>query len=626
MDWFTDPVASRGAGDLSSLQSQQLAGDQVLRHNQRQTAQSESQKLCSDPYRNDEKLAISTTVNDNDDELITLDEANDVNDLMVIKVQPVPKPTVVVDARDPTSNGALVLKPGCGVELEDHSFLTITETITSSSSTRYIRGHRLLLQNHCELLMPERHHELVQLVNIDKELNTEVALWTVPIDAAVRNCKIIYTNQQYEELNYQKDIQPGSSDEDDKHIYFCRYTSGHTNVGIDGHKPSGPPKTGRIEHLRSHQADGGTLITRGGQHIQLRIPDAQVRKQWRGEVDCVLGGSHVEQYDGMEMKRYTFGDAFAGAGGTSWGARAAGLKMKFAFDLDPWAVQTYQQNFGLTGMQILQMDVHDFVKKAALAGSDMAKTCLVDILHMSPPCQPFCGANRRPNLADNERNLGAFGRVADLLDVCKPRIATLEESKSITDVDKRKHFTELIGFFIQKGYSVQWKVLDLECWGVPQTRKRVILIASGPGEKLPTLLKPTHGRGPGLEKLPGIGTAIRNIPDNALHHDEIPRMEGPKPGYDDDRLCPTIMTKAKAKHYHPDGHRRFSVREHAALQTFPHFFVFCGPTVEKMKQVGNAVPPVFSEKMFRDLTQQLLAFDLAELAELSRAANGSKDW
>ncbi|EXJ62491.1 hypothetical protein A1O7_02929 [Cladophialophora yegresii CBS 114405] len=622
MDWLTGSVTSqRGAGDLSNLPIRQLVN--LLLNQQPQATYSSFPVPHSAQYRNNEKLTTSASVSDSDGELINQGKAADDDELEIIKIQPVPKPvpkpTAAFDARDPAPIGPLVLDPGCDVELQDHSFLTITET-----SAGRLTGRRLLLQNHYELLMPERSHELVQLVDIDTELDRKATLWEVPIDAAIRNCKIIYTNQQYNQLNYDKDVSCGTCDEDGKHIYFCRYTSGYTNVGLDGDRPSSPPKTGRIEHLRFHQVQNGTLITRAGQHIQLRIPDAEVRKQWRGEANCVLGGSHTDQYDGVETKMYTFADAFAGAGGTSWGAYTADLKMKFAFDLDQRAIDTYRHNFGDTGMQVLHMDVHDFVKQAASPDNVLADTSLVDILHMSPPCQPFCGANRTPNLTENARNLEAFGRVADLLEVCKPRIATLEESKSITDVDKRQYFKQLIGFFIEKGYSVQWKVLHLECWGVPQTRKRLIVIASGPGEKLPTMVKPTHGSGPGLKPLAGIWDAIGNIPDDALHHGEMFWFPEPRLPYDGNGLCPTIMTKPKSKQYHPNGLRRFTVRELAALQTFPHSFEFLGSIPEKQKQVGNAVPTVFSEIMFRDVRHKLWVADLAELAELRKAAEARK--
>ncbi|KIW70858.1 hypothetical protein PV04_03095 [Phialophora macrospora] len=572
----------------------------------------------SGTYHNDERLV--TSINDTNEKLITSDDDDDDDDgLVIVKVQAVPKAPIVVDVRNSTYGGPLALKPGCDVELEDHSFLRITETITSSPSMRYIRGHRLLLQNHYELLMPERHHELVQLVKVDNDLNVEVALWTIPVDLAIRNCKIIYTNQQYKQLNYRKDVQGSGCDEDEKPIYFCRYTSADTNVGVDERNPTSPPLAGRIEHLRFHQAESGRLITKDGQDIQFQIPDAEARRQWRGDANCTLGGSHTEYRYGHEKQKYTFGDAFAGAGGTSWGAHTAGLKMKFAFDFDPWAIKTYKYNFGITGMQILQMNVHDFVRKAVLEDRGLTKTCLVDFLHLSPPCQPFCGANRRPNIAENAMNLSAFARVADLLEICKPRIATLEESKSLTDVDKRNYFKSLIGFFIKKGYSVQWKALDLERWGVPQTRRRLIVIASGPGEKLPTFLKPTHGDEPGLMPLPAIGPTIRSIPCNAPHHDEIPRMMEEKRGYDENKLSPTILTRPKANHYHPSGTRRFSIREHAALQTFPHTFVFCGPRVQKAKQVGNAVPPEFATKMFDHYSSKLREADMAEMSEAAKA-------
>jgi DNA (cytosine-5)-methyltransferase 1 len=92
-----------------------------------------------------------------------------------------------------------------------------------------------------------------------------------------------------------------------------------------------------------------------------------------------------------------------------------------------------------------------------------------------------------------------------------------------------------------------------------------------------------------------------------------------KKEYNDNKLSHTILTRVKANHYHPSGTRRFSIRERAALQTFPHNFIFCGPRDEKSKQVGNAVPPEFSDKMFRDLMGKARASDMDEMREAANA-------
>ena len=142
-----------------------------------------------------------------------------------------------------------------------------------------------------------------------------------------------------------------------------------------------------------------------------------------------------------------------------------------------------------------------------------------------------------------------------------------------------------------------------------------------PGEKLPSFVKRTHGDGPELTALPSTGATLDSIPPDAIHHDEIARMMNPQTPYDRNRLCPTILTRPKPYHYVPEGNRRFSTREIAALQTFPHDFIFFGGKDEAHKQIGNAVPPLFAKELFRHITVQLRASDEAEEAE--RAGTGS---
>ena len=526
------------------------------------------------------------------------------DDIEIVGSRPVPKFPFSLNVDTFAIPGPLVLQPGYDVELEDQSLLRIVEYLPDRQC---IRGHRFLRQNHPELFMTERQNEVVQLVKVDSDLETQHNLFLVEVRHVQRNCKIILTNQRYGELSYRKDVKGYDHKDLDNPIFFCRWRSAEANVGIDEKDPLGPPLFGKIEHLRFEDADNGEIITKSIQKIKFQIPDSDVRKQWRGEAHSTLRGSHVEIWNGIQKRRYTFGDAFAGAGGTSSGALAAQLKMKFAFDLDEGACRTYKANFQMTEL-VMQADVADFIPMAIA----QLNRFLVDLLHMSPPCQPFCGSNRTPNQEQDQKNLEAFGKVPHLLEVCKPRIATLEEAKSLTDKDKRAHFRQLISSFIKKGYSVQWKAVDLSTFGVPQTRKRTIIIASGPGEKLPSFAKPTHGDGPGLQPIPTINSTINAIPANASHHNDIPGMMKAQEPYDGNILCRTILTAVKPHHYHPNGLRRFSIREYAAIQTFPHDFSFVSDMGAALKQIGNAVPPTFAATMYRHIVGELTANDVAE--------------
>ncbi|KIW76092.1 hypothetical protein Z517_10837 [Fonsecaea pedrosoi CBS 271.37] len=529
--------------------------------------------------------------------IISDDEGSD-DELVITRGRRIPvtkaRKIIRINQVQQAASRPLRLQPGSDVKLTDQSFIRIVEYIPNSAEGPFIRGHRLLFQNHWELLMQERKNELVQLVKINDKMEVEDSMSTVPVHEVVGNCTVIFTNQEYPDLQYRKHIEVQTGDDQEQDIYFCRFKSADCNVASDERDPSRPPKMGRIERLHQDEADNGVLVTQTGE-IEFAIPDPELRRRWRG-----VGRS--------QSKKYTFGDAFCGAGGTSSGAFQAGLKLKFSIDFDKAAIQTYRRNFGMTKAEILREDVAEFIRQA----SSLEGESIVDYLHMSPPCQPFCGCNRNPNREKNQKDIDSFSRVSALIEVCKPRIVTLEEAKSLTDIDKRKYFRKLISGFIRKGYSVQWKVVELSKYGVPQTRNRTIIIASGPGEKLPPFVQPTHGTGPGLLPIPTINSTIDTIPADAEHQDEIPEMRSTKDAYAGDKLCQTIMTAVKPYHYHPSGTRRFSIREYASLQTFEPTFTFEGTITEKLKQIGNAVPPLFAKTLFVHLKAALGAADDAE--------------
>jgi DNA (cytosine-5)-methyltransferase 1 len=99
----------------------------------------------------------------------------------------------------------------------------------------------------------------------------------------------------------------------------------------------------------------------------------------------------------------------------------------------------------------------------------------------------------------------------------------------------------------------------------------------------------------------------------APHYYERSEMRQPQTPYTEHKLFHTILTTIKPNHYHPNGNRRLTTREIAALQTFPHDFFFEGARqADHLKQIGNAVPPAFAEKLFRHIITELKAADQAE--------------
>lgn len=170
----------------------------------------------------------------------------------------------------------------------------------------------------------------------------------------------------------------------------------------------------------------------------------------------------------QQKQRYTFGDAFCGAGGTSRGAKSAGFHVDWGFDFDPAAITSYQLNF--YEAKCLAAWAHDFVQ---ISEGDESK---VDVLHLSPPCQVFSFAHTVDG-KDDEMNTATFFAVVELVKRARPRVVTLENTSGLA-VLYPLWLNTAINFFTSLGFSIRWKILNFAEYGLAQARKRLIIIAS----------------------------------------------------------------------------------------------------------------------------------------------------
>lgn len=168
---------------------------------------------------------------------------------------------------------------------------------------------------------------------------------------------------------------------------------------------------------------------------------------------------------------YTFADAFCGAGGMSSGARAAGLRIRWAFDHNGCAMETYSVNHGRdVGVQ---MSAVNFELEASGSTEGYFK---VDILHLSPPCNGFSRAYRGPPRVAVKAN-ECMTYVGAIVEKVKPRIVTLKEVREVL-FRYREYFTTMIHNLTSMGYSVKWRLIECADFGLPQKRRRLFMIAS----------------------------------------------------------------------------------------------------------------------------------------------------
>ena len=186
-----------------------------------------------------------------------------------------------------------------------------------------------------------------------------------------------------------------------------------------------------------------------------KMRDSDRRHLWRGPY-FPLG------------QQYTFVDGFCGAGGTSAGARQAGLKVVRAFDIAREPLATFRQNFPAPETECYEESVDKYCSRKNMAW--------VDISHYSPCCQPWSAAHTVHG-KDDEANEAASFCVENLLKIDRPRITTLENTSGLHSHHPDIMYA-LFGQYTAQGYSIRVRILNFADWGLPQPRRRLVLIGS----------------------------------------------------------------------------------------------------------------------------------------------------
>lgn len=328
-------------------------------------------------------------------------------------------------------------------------------------------------------------------------------------------------------------------------------------------------------------------------------------------------------------------DLFCGIGGLTHGLKLAGIKVKAGFDIDPSCRYAYEtNNYGAKfyAADVRRLHFRDLVKH--YRGAD------VTVLAGCAPCQPFSAHNRKTcnPKADDCSLLEEFSR---LIHQGNPDFVSME---NVSDLIRHEAFKKFLGVLSELKYQCDHAILSCAEYGIPQNRKRLVLLASKLGEiRLPS---PTHETTTVREhilKLPAI-EAGHTSPDDPAHttlklsrvnYDRI-RQSKPGGSWRDweqnivnechkkahypasygrmrwDAPAPTITTQfcyySTGRFGHPEQHRTISVREAAMLQTFPlKYRLAKGKTRLQVRgmarHIGNAVPVKLAQAIGQSIVE-----------------------
>ncbi|KFA77349.1 hypothetical protein S40288_04352 [Stachybotrys chartarum IBT 40288] len=517
------------------------------------------------------------------------------------------------------STAAGKIKPGDCIEIQnttlgkyDVNFLQVESIGRDTDQQNKISGIPLTRTRHLLGKLPQKLNEVCMILHLDRENNQTSQPLLVGVEPfkVLRKRTLVLTNTVYPQNRPNTSpFQDGTilSSEDMEHFgeLVCRWKL-RVYFKMAGRRTR--PEEEALERVQEEEVSDD----------QYRIADEVLCNRWRGgrepggswspdatqtPIDLEDESSTTSRVSSTSLRKYTLFDSFSGAGGVSRGAKMAGFRVAFAVDKAQAVWDTYQTNF--PEAKLYKMSVDQFVQTTTNV------PIRVDILHLSPPCQYFSPAHTIQSAQDDANIFALFG-CNELIKKTRPRIITLEETFGITHERHMVYFRALIGDLTQFGYSVRWKVVRLCTWGSAQDRKRLILIAAAPGEKLPPFPRDTHAEtaDDGLKTFTTIHQAIRGIRhgDNQHDLDKVRYYNPRRPQYDPNQLAMTI-TASGGDMYYPDGTREFTLREFASLQGFPRYHQFEGNKTATKRQIGNAFPPSTVKVLYEHLKTWLLQQD-----------------
>ena len=340
------------------------------------------------------------------------------------------------------------------------------------------------------------------------------------------------------------------------------------------------------------------------------------------------------------MKKIVAVDLFCGIGGLTYGIKKAGIEVRAGIDIDETCRYAYEVN---NCSIFINKSVTEITKKEinSLFGEKNIK-----LLMGCAPCQPFSNYRKDKKNSNKHKDWDLLNEFLRIIKISNPEIISME---NVPALQKENIFVKFYTSLKDMGYYVNYDVHNAENYGVPQRRKRLLLLASKFGEinflkkdiKKVTVREAIKNLSPikageiskkdfihRASKLSNLNLQrIRNsIPGKTweLWPENIkPNCYKKKTGltyksvfgrmkWDD--VAPTLTTQfynyGTGRYGHPEQDRAISIREGAILQSFPKKYKFVEhkkkfKITEVARHIGNAVPPKLAEYIAQTIINHL---------------------
>ena len=357
-----------------------------------------------------------------------------------------------------------------------------------------------------------------------------------------------------------------------------------------------------------------------------------------------LYSKHLKVCYNKEVRRLTAIDLFCGVGGLTYGLQKSGIDVIAGVDNDSTCQYAYEKN---NKTKFIKQDIKEVTKDDI---NKLFKKNDIKILVGCAPCQTFSTHStkiKKRKKIDEDQRWHLLDDFARLVQEIKPDIVSME---NVPLLQKQNVFDDFLQSLKNCNFHVSYSIVDCSKYGIPQKRRRLVLLASRFGEI--NLLKP----GKNITSK-NVGDVIRNLQEvsageqlqedplhfaSNLNESNLKRIKNSKPGgtwrdWSEDLLVdchkresgatyssvygrmewdkpgPTITTQfhryGTGRFGHPEQHRAISLREGAILQTFPKRYRFAKgkkfSSVIVAKHIGNAVPPKLAEIIGKSIKKHI---------------------